>query len=289
MNTLEYKSLSSLCVWRRHRPSLQLTCCFVWKWQQHWKVGFLIIAEFGWLLEIFVLFSESKRFCFKSAWAPWFEYSCIAMLGRKVGICVCVCDSGLRFLESGRELLLVREVSGFDQKLSLRKWRTCYMAGDTGGRTWPTEVHLLLQVKEACIHKDFRGGQGFTWSGFSKLKEYGWGWLPGAAGARRTVTWESSCVSLANSCWCCLYYFVLRFHLGSTIWDQHSDFTSLEQELAASEGLLSVVLWYPHVLQAMYWKLIDSYISAHQSAINYWFPLLVLSLSALPFSQCSCC
>lgn len=33
-----------------------------------------------------------------------------------------VCDSGLRFLESGRELLLVREVSGFDQKLSLRKW-----------------------------------------------------------------------------------------------------------------------------------------------------------------------
>jgi len=62
---------------------------------------------------------------------------------------------------------------------------------------------------------------------------------------------------------------VLRFHLGSTIWDQHSDFTSLEQELAASEGLLSVVTWYPHVLQAMYWKLIDYYISARQSAINY--------------------
>lgn len=82
-----------------------------------------------------------------------------------------VCDSGLGSLEFWTELLLVREeTSGFDQKLFLQKCMKCYMAGDTGGRTWSTEVHLLLRVKETCFHKDFIGDQGFTWSGFSKLK-----------------------------------------------------------------------------------------------------------------------
>lgn len=138
-----------------------------------------------------------------------------------------------RCLSWGRSHLVLIRNSVFVRRKSVSYEKTPF----NWGRPWPMVFLVLLQIREACVHKTFLGGPEFVWVRWAC-------WLFGASGERRSLLLERVLewvLKLLSGSF--LYYFVLHFHIDSSTWDQCSDFTRfgrpLEPDLASVGRLLN--------------------------------------------------